>query len=763
MSALRTRSFWLHAVLLAYVGSAVLASTDASPAAWGSLGLALGLLAWVHDRTESDELSSEGLVAARAAVRTATTGGLAAVYAALAPRTPGMAAGLALGATMSTAAGTYALLRVAKLPGLLARSERDPSLAPVYLVACVGAIGTLVEAAWGLGWASPSADDPRVEALVLVIPPLLGLTVLLTAAARGLRTRALTLGAPERLRTAAWLAGTTVAGLAAAVLGGLAPVDRAAPLGAVAVGVLASLAAATREPDRVARAVGTLVAALVFAGGPAIAGASFARATPARAAEIALASAAAAALGGLLAPWIGTRLGTSREPFADALRAADRAATVSDPDVGLERALDELRRLAAHRLEAPCIFRADPASVITVDIAGYLHVERAELPGSVVAAAREEPEQVLRLEVLRAAETRRPELRAAVTWMSDRRLSAVALLLDEEHPSGLLGVPAGQREEPWSLAEVRALRGLADRLAALVATSSRLSRALAREAAQRHEATLASVRARDLEGDLADERQRVEDLLRLLERRARVACYAPASRLTMDRLEELARAGAPLALLSPPGVDALAWVATWHLASPRRGTSLVVVDGQRAELADLELWRDEARSPLARARGRTLVLFDPQALPRLVQAFVAASLDERIQAAVVVPKTIDVLVASDQLDEGLADVLGDRTVAIPPLSERAEDLRALALDHLARIGARLGRGPMGLDPRAMAMLAEHAWTGNDVELEAVLLRAAVDAAGATVGAAELERAGLSRPTTSASTSKATSKAAKART
>jgi transcriptional regulator of acetoin/glycerol metabolism len=94
------------------------------------------------------------------------------------------------------------------------------------------------------------------------------------------------------------------------------------------------------------------------------------------------------------------------------------------------------------------------------------------------------------------------------------------------------------------------------------------------------------------------------------------------------------------------------------------------------------------------------------------------------------------------LSERLADQLGDRAVALPDLASRAEDLRALSLDYLIRIGMRIRGRPLGLDLPALALLGEHLWPGNDAELYAVLLRAALVAEGDVVGARELQAIGF---------------------
>jgi DNA-binding NtrC family response regulator len=144
---------------------------------------------------------------------------------------------------------------------------------------------------------------------------------------------------------------------------------------------------------------------------------------------------------------------------------------------------------------------------------------------------------------------------------------------------------------------------------------------------------------------------------------------------------------------------------------------------------------------------------DPQALDRHVQDFVAASMAERVSPsgaphpldvwlAVSVPSTVDALVASGRLSSVLGDWLGDRALAIPPLASRAEDIRALVLSRLARLGASLRGEPLGIEDRALARLVDYDWPANDVELEDVLLRATQIAQGPRITARDLDAIGF---------------------
>jgi DNA-binding NtrC family response regulator len=202
-------------------------------------------------------------------------------------------------------------------------------------------------------------------------------------------------------------------------------------------------------------------------------------------------------------------------------------------------------------------------------------------------------------------------------------------------------------------------------------------------------------------------------------------------------------------LLSAPGVDAIAWAALAHLASPFCRGPLTVVDGTNPAEHDLHRWRDPDASPLRAAQGGTLALIDVHALPAAVQSYIGAALPEETpgETGVVVsaPATVDTLVASGQLSERLADRLGNRAVALPTLSARSEDLRALAIEHLGRIGVRLQSRPLGLDAHALAALLEHTWPGNDAELAATLLRAALVTEGEVIGVRVLEQIGFPMP------------------
>jgi two-component system, NtrC family, response regulator AtoC len=137
------------------------------------------------------------------------------------------------------------------------------------------------------------------------------------------------------------------------------------------------------------------------------------------------------------------------------------------------------------------------------------------------------------------------------------------------------------------------------------------------------------------------------------------------------------------------------------------------------------------------ADGGTLVLDEVNSLPLVAQAKLLRVLEdgsfERVGESR--PTRVDVrLVCATNADldrevrEGRfrADLLYRIKVVpirLPPLRERAGDVRLLAEAFVAELAARFGRATRGLDEEAIAALESYAWPGNVRELRNVLERA----------------------------------------
>jgi len=127
------------------------------------------------------------------------------------------------------------------------------------------------------------------------------------------------------------------------------------------------------------------------------------------------------------------------------------------------------------------------------------------------------------------------------------------------------------------------------------------------------------------------------------------------------------------------------------------------------------------------------VVLDAQALSEEAQRYIGSATTDGMGLVLALadgPRAM-------HLEPHLEALLEGRKVALPSLAERAEDLRALALHKLSRIGTRLRGKAFGISLQAQALLNEHDWPGNDAELDAVLLRAALATTGDVVDAAVL--------------------------
>lgn len=164
-------------------------------------------------------------------------------------------------------------------------------------------------------------------------------------------------------------------------------------------------------------------------------------------------------------------------------------------------------------------------------------------------------------------------------------------------------------------------------------------------------------------------------------------------------------------------------------------------------------------SPLALADGGLLVLLDAAALPLDVQHLVGQSLAER-RAPWARADSLDIVLAmttttgprsladAGRLDPLLASRLGaaiDDPVHLPRIAERAEDIRALVADRLAREGLRVRGTPVGIDDAAFALLVDHPFEGEDAELTAIVQRLVARTSSEVIHEADVEAVLTAQP------------------
>jgi DNA-binding NtrC family response regulator len=147
------------------------------------------------------------------------------------------------------------------------------------------------------------------------------------------------------------------------------------------------------------------------------------------------------------------------------------------------------------------------------------------------------------------------------------------------------------------------------------------------------------------------------------------------------------------------------------------------------------------------ASGGTLFLDEVGELPPAAQVKLLRALQEGEVEPVGARKTVkvDVRVISATNRDLIADVRDGRfredlfyrlhvfPIAVPPLSERPEDVPELTRHFLARFGAEEGKRVRSISAEALALLTAYRWPGNVRQLENAVFRAVVLAEGDEVG------------------------------
>lgn len=98
-------------------------------------------------------------------------------------------------------------------------------------------------------------------------------------------------------------------------------------------------------------------------------------------------------------------------------------------------------------------------------------------------------------------------------------------------------------------------------------------------------------------------------------------------------------------------------------------------------------------------------------------------IDVRMLSASNLP--LEQLASAGKFSAALLDRLGQTTIKLPPLRERAGDIPALTRHFLARIGDQPGLRHLSITDSALSLLKAYDWPGNVRQLQAVLFRAAV--------------------------------------
>ncbi|MCB9607625.1 MAG: hypothetical protein H6716_13605 [Polyangiaceae bacterium] len=748
----RWRPLFLPVGSLLYVGSAAALAKD-NWSAWAALVLIPLFLVLSWRRTEAPVQGQDDIdPSARRALRAVIWGGSMWAMARTGPAGRAeLDAAANLGVGVAAVAALVALARISASGRLLAPAERIAPvkglLSPPPSTRSLDAAG-LVTFLWGIAIALPlsraltSSGASRLAPLAsdyATTTAGIGSLLVLVAAAWRLRVlRRLELGVADRAAGALALATTAFLVAVPAALLDVAPPDRVLPIALLMAAFATTWTATTSEPTSVSKGLRGVLAVMLMGSPVTLLAGVAARQAPQYAGTIVLGSCVLSIAVGLLARAVARPFGPEQSRWLDAIERATERALEPEPQTAIQRTLEALSKTSSMPGNRPELWQIDPPEAISVDIAGYLHSARAEAPASLFELASAEPERTLRAETLRLVQIRKPEVRPLLDWFDSRNAFSATLISEEEGPTGFILLPRGNRTAPMSLEEARAVRNLADRISALMGVAAALSRSQQRELAARAEMGELEAKRAELERALDAEGDVNRRATELLAQALTGVGYSPASRVALDELARLARrtgeltAGA-LLIQHPRGVDPVPWAARLHLDGPRSGTRFVVIDAARSEFHSPATWSSDT-SPCVLALRGTLMVLDAAALPSSIQEDLALRARSGEFLLVLSRGTER---ENNPLSPRLNRAVEQAQVTLPCLAERAEELRPMLIERLAREGLRQRGEPLGVEPRVVALLIEHSWPGNERELDALVEALVQRAAGSVVTAADL--------------------------
>ncbi|WAT18331.1 sigma-54 dependent transcriptional regulator [Aurantiacibacter sp. MUD11] len=212
-------------------------------------------------------------------------------------------------------------------------------------------------------------------------------------------------------------------------------------------------------------------------------------------------------------------------------------------------------------------------------------------------------------------------------------------------------------------------------------------------------------------------------------------------------LKRVANTGSRVLVSGPAGAGKEVAARLLHAWSPRADKAFVTVNSARItpERFESELFGEEADGKLVRpgllelADGGTLYLDEVADMPESTQARILRVLTDQSFVRVGGNRQVgvDVRVVSSTARDLLAEIEEKRfredlfyrlnvvPIAIPPLSERRDDIPALAEHFFTRYAREQGLEPPTIAPEALAALQAYDWPGNVRQLRNVIERTVI--------------------------------------
>ncbi|AMV37506.1 sigma 54-interacting transcriptional regulator [Planctomyces sp. SH-PL62] len=205
----------------------------------------------------------------------------------------------------------------------------------------------------------------------------------------------------------------------------------------------------------------------------------------------------------------------------------------------------------------------------------------------------------------------------------------------------------------------------------------------------------------------------------------------PLHRRLLEQLRVAATVRRPVLFVGEPGVGKRHVARAVHQLGGGDAATLRALDCEAlpAAILDRELFvPDDPDAPLARPRlaaadGSSLLIGDLPALPRDLQAKLAAALDDdagRVRILAVATGDPEAAVRAETLREDLFLALSIFVIHLPSLRDRRDEIPLLAQNFLERLNRRGGGQRSGFTRAAEEVLTSYHWPGNLRELARVV-------------------------------------------
>ncbi|MCE1242616.1 sigma 54-interacting transcriptional regulator [Oryzomicrobium sp.] len=228
-----------------------------------------------------------------------------------------------------------------------------------------------------------------------------------------------------------------------------------------------------------------------------------------------------------------------------------------------------------------------------------------------------------------------------------------------------------------------------------------------------------------------------------------IIAVGPAMRTVLERAELVAATDAPVLVLGASGSGKEVLAQAIHRAGPRAARPFVAINCAAIpeHLLESELFGHrkgaftgaayDHKGLFQQAEGGTVFLDEIGDMPLILQAKLLRVLQERevrpVGAAASVPVDVRVISATHRnLEQAIAEGrfredlyyrLNVVSLVLPLLSERREDIPALARHFLQQAAQRYGRPVSGFAPEALELLVAAPWPGNVRQLQNAVAQA----------------------------------------